>query len=129
LNELNIEGVLNKVSNPSATPPSLATIKTEGLRQFWIEWKPHKKEYLDPNDDKPQTHPITLKRTAALAEMLKLPKPSEFSTLHCLGFFDDLERGSREQRSGWMFEIPAPVSSTTKLVSLYDISGDVSVLR
>lgn len=91
----------------------------------WIEWKPYKEEWLSDEDERMQIHPATVKRTAAMAKMLGLPKPKQFSTPNCIGFFDDRKRKISSENGidqfGWIFEVPA---STKSLASLFDILSD-----
>jgi hypothetical protein len=99
-----------------------ATLKDSGIeRQVWIEWKRYKTEWLNHDDKYAQIHPATVKRTAALAKMLNLPKPPSFSTPHCLGFFDDKKRGQPETRFGWIFQLPKSATPATELKSLLNM--------
>ena len=68
-----------------------------------------------------------MKRCAALAEMLKLPKPEDFCTLNCLGFFDEIKLIARaSQVFGWVFEMPPGSTEGTAPYSLFEIMGKTS---
>lgn len=102
------------------------TYTKEGTKQavdVWIEWKKYEREYLkdDPSGDL-KIHPNTLRRTAELAALLASPKPSEFGTPPCLGYFDDREKNSYRNRFGWIFNVPDEAQGDrfpTSLLSLY----------
>jgi hypothetical protein len=89
-----------------------AELKKDGkTTQVWIEWKPYERVDID---DKMQIPQNTIKRTAALAQMLRLQKPSQFCTPTCLGFFDD-HTLFRSRRFGWVFDMgDSPVKTVPR---------------
>lgn len=100
-------------------PRGLLTTK-EGDIYVWIEWKP----FPDVAPDSIVERESML-RTAALAEMLHLPKPASLCVPECIGYFDDREV-NRVDRFGWIFKMPDGSGAATRLISLYDILGDDS---
>ncbi|OCK88557.1 uncharacterized protein K441DRAFT_681764 [Cenococcum geophilum 1.58] len=72
-------------------------------RRVWIEWKQYTMEHVQGDDSHDlKIHPNTLRWTAELAALLASPKPDDFCTPHCFGYFDD----STSRRFGWVFKIP-----------------------
>ncbi|KXX83376.1 hypothetical protein MMYC01_200006 [Madurella mycetomatis] len=66
-------------------------------------------------------------RTAALAEMLHLPKPVSLHVPECVGYFDDREFCCMD-RFGWIFKVPKGSNSDTLVVQAqYVAARDVGI--
>jgi len=84
-------------------------------RRVWIEWKQYTMEHVQGDDSHDlKIHPNTLRRTAELAALLAAPKPDDFCTPHCFGYFDD----STSRRFGWVFKIPGSATENAEPRSL-----------
>jgi hypothetical protein len=72
------------------------------LVQVWVEWKEYtpvveeSDEHGDDEEEVELTPKDTLKRTAALAELLKLPKPNDFYHSNPSRIFRRLAHGPEE---------------------------------
>lgn len=104
-----------------------ATIMKEGEPDClaWVEWKDYTKDSMDedPSGQSGNDYRIpdeTLRRTVALVEMLKLPKPDNFCTPDCLGFFDDA-KVTGFSRIGWVFKAPPLSTEETVPHSLFEM--------
>lgn len=84
----------------------------------WIEWKSLPDAAPNSLRDKESTL-----RTAALAEMLHLPKPASLHVPECIGYFDDREFCGMD-RFGWIFKMPEGSNSDSLVASLYDLLGN-----
>lgn len=87
----------------------------EVSRQVWVEWR--SAEDL-PNGSVGDKQSIL--RTAALAQMLSLPKPEHFYAPKCIGYIDN--RSSRD-RFGWIFQMPQESNDDTTLETLHGMLG------
>lgn len=84
-------------------------------RRVWIEWKQYTMEHVQGDDSHDlKIHPNTLRWTAELAALLASPKPDDFCTPHCFGYFDD----STSRRFGWVFKIPGSATENAEPRSL-----------
>lgn len=102
------------------------------LMPVWIEWKPYK-----PADSRLQPPSVTSDRIEKLARLLSDPnKPDSLRVPTCLGYFDDGETNSSENRSGsddendwppeWRFGLVFARSEPDDVRSLYDLLTTVS---
>jgi hypothetical protein len=92
------------------------TLSREGVdHQVWIEWRTA--EDL-PNGSVQDKQSIL--RTAALAQMLSLPKPKHFYTPRCIGYIDNR---SSQDRFGWIFQMPQNSNRDTTLETLHGMLG------
>lgn len=83
--------------------------------QVWIEWRTAEDLPDGSVEDKQ-----SILRTAALAQMLSLPKPEHFYTPKCIGYIDN--RPSID-RFGWIFQMPHGSSCDTLLETLHAMLG------
>lgn len=93
-------------------------------KSVWIEWKEYTMESVrsDSNSSKGKgIHPGTLRRTIELTALLKFPKPTEFCTPKCLGFFDDHTKSGTRERFGWVFELPESAPQNVLPKSLLEL--------
>ncbi|KAL8725337.1 MAG: hypothetical protein Q9181_006447 [Wetmoreana brouardii] len=83
--------------------------------QIWVEWKTYKEKW-DAKLDKYVPQPENIHRVRELAALLQSPKPADFCSPRCLGYFDDrddAEHSEHDYRFGLVFEKPellSPVS-------------------
>ncbi|KAL2161996.1 hypothetical protein VTH06DRAFT_7781 [Thermothelomyces fergusii] len=109
-----------EVENPELLPRPRGILATgDGDIPVWIEWKGLGD--APPNSAKDKESAL---RTVALAEMLHLPKPLSLRVPECVGYFDDRDVSGAD-RYGWIFKMPEGSDYDTRLVSLYEILGDV----
>ena len=107
-----------KVSSAVTSVPQRprGTLSREGVdHQVWIEWRTA--EDL-PNGSVQDKQSIL--RTAALAQMLSLPKPEHFYTPRCIGYIDNR---SSQDRFGWIFQMPKDSNHDTTLETLVGMLG------
>ncbi|KAK3333940.1 prion-inhibition and propagation-domain-containing protein [Cercophora scortea] len=107
---------------PTQDPQTMArprgTLVVDGVNvPVWVEWKTIGDHPVGSPKDKESAL-----RTAALAEMLHIPKPESLSAPDCVGYFDDRDYMGSEQY-GWIFRMPPGSDKDTRILSLYDILG------
>ena len=92
------------------------TLSREGVdHQVWIEWRTAEDlPYGSVQDEQ------SILRTAALAQMLSLPKPKHFYTPRCIGYIDNR---SSQDRFGWIFQMPQNSNRDTTLETLHGMLG------
>ncbi|KAF5009716.1 hypothetical protein FDECE_4062 [Fusarium decemcellulare] len=84
-------------------------------RVVWIEWKGYGPEDLKTNLQLSKGQANTMRsnieaRTAQLAKLLSYPKPVDFCTPTCLGFFEEPEN----HRFAWVFDTPSQTTGGPK---------------
>ncbi|KAK3692635.1 prion-inhibition and propagation-domain-containing protein [Podospora appendiculata] len=107
---------------PTQDPQTMSrprgTLVVQGINMpVWVEWKTIGDHPVGSLKDRESAL-----RTAALAEMLHIPKPESLSAPNCVGYFDDREYLGSEQY-GWIFKMPPGSDRDTRILSLYDILG------
>lgn len=97
--------------------------RSEGLydgEPVWIEWK-----YYEPIFEPGRCASYIEQRITKLASLLRdKEKPEGFHTPSCLGYFNDYERDSQQNRFGIVFRRPSGVSSTHPLASLFELLSE-----
>ncbi|EAA28522.1 hypothetical protein GE21DRAFT_4596 [Neurospora crassa] len=122
---------LDADNQDSDLPRCEATLQLPGgaQKKVWIEWKDYDRQR--PDDLSPPKE-VIFERVRKLAALLNhTPKPEEFRTPHCLGFFDKAagingaedDDDIRNMRLGLVFERPQEDNLHTSLppVSLHDL--------
>ena len=80
-------------------------------QSIWIEWKMYQQEQSPKLEYVPRQKSVV--RVQELVALLQRPKPEQFCTPHCLGYFDDYKKGG-QTRFGIMFAL----SPSAKIKSL-----------
>ncbi|KAK4165337.1 prion-inhibition and propagation-domain-containing protein [Cladorrhinum sp. PSN259] len=104
---------LDPVAEDSDQPrcDAFLTLQTGEKKKVWVEWKDYDRQR--PGDLSPPKD-VIVERVRKLAALLNhTPKPEDFRTPHCLGFFDKASPGTSEDeedilnmRLGLVFERP-----------------------
>jgi hypothetical protein len=119
--------------NPLSVVRSDATYLQENQtpKSVLVEWKEY--DYQMPGSPSPP--PLIVNRVQKLATLLGAPnKPKAFRILHCLGYFDNLQRSSHnleedsdledddlDARIGFVYEKPPSSTPESSLVCLFDL--------
>lgn len=109
-----IHGFQRDEKDDVVMPRTRATLDRGDGKPVWVEWKSYD---LTAEDTVPDE---TKRRTAALAELLSIPKPADFCTPQCLGFLDG-RTWNLGYSYGWVFELPVDTAEDVGPVSLFEL--------